>query len=248
MPTAPSVIVFDLDDTLYPERDYAFSGFDAVGAWFEAHFPDAGKGEAGDSFAARAKALFERGIRGKIFNEALAQYRSDWPEEFLPQMITVFREHHPHIALTPAVSALLQTLRQRGFKLGIITDGWLAAQKSKVAALGLAPLVDIIIYSDIWGREFWKPSPHPFRELEAALGVRPEQCLYIGDNPVKDMPGAHGAGWRAWRLHIPGREHSTVESPPVFAGPDFVARDWTGLEAALRALPSPVFSPRSYHR
>jgi putative hydrolase of the HAD superfamily len=241
MSVAPGAIVFDLDDTLFPEREYAYSGFEAVGAWFDAHFPAFRRGDGNaPGFAARAKALFEQGKRGKIFDETLRQYAFSWPEDTLPSMIATFREHRPKIALSSAVSPLLQTLRRRGFKLGVLTDGWLEVQKNKVAALGLAPLVDTVVYSDTWGRESWKPSPRPFREMETALGVRSVQCLYIGDNPAKDIPGAHGAGWQAWRLRIPGREHFAAESPSACAGPDYIAHDWPELETALRGLPAPI--------
>jgi putative hydrolase of the HAD superfamily len=247
MSAAIRAIVFDLDDTLFAERDYAISGFEAVGAWVAANFPGidgsssaGGGGSAGGAgtdgssgFAARAKELFEQGKRGTIFNEVVAQYPFAWPEDIVLRMVAVFREHRPVLALAPGIPLLLQALRQRGFKLGIITDGLLAVQKNKVAALGLAALVDAVVYSDTWGRAAWKPSPRPFREMETALGVRPKQCLYIGDNPVKDIPGAHGAGWSAWRLRLPGREHSLLEDAPALSKPDFVARDWPALELAL---------------
>jgi putative hydrolase of the HAD superfamily len=225
-------VVFDLDDTLFPERDYAFSGFDAVGAWVEGHFP-ATRGQP--SFAERAKSLFALGKRGDIFNETVAQYAVAWPADIIPRMVAVFREHRPRIALDAPVPALLRVLRERGFKTGVITDGWLEVQKRKIAALGLEALVDKVVCSDTWGREAWKPSPRAFREMESALGVRPEQCLYIGDNPAKDFSGACNAGWQAWRLRISGREHSEREVSPGSGAPGFVASDWAVLGEALTA-------------
>ena len=56
------VVVFDLDDTLYLERDYVRSGFRAVDAWL------ASRGILG--FFGEAWANFENGLRGKAFDRA----------------------------------------------------------------------------------------------------------------------------------------------------------------------------------
>jgi putative hydrolase of the HAD superfamily len=57
-------LVFDLDDTLYPERDFVLSGFQAVSGWLRL--------QGGvEGFYDRALATFERGVRGRIFDEVL---------------------------------------------------------------------------------------------------------------------------------------------------------------------------------
>ena len=62
---ARRLVVLDIDDTLYLERDYARSGFTAIGDWARA--------ELGvDDLGERAWAAFEAGTRGTIFDEALA--------------------------------------------------------------------------------------------------------------------------------------------------------------------------------
>ena len=40
--SAPKAVIFDLDDTLYPEREYAFSGFATVAQAFETELGDPG--------------------------------------------------------------------------------------------------------------------------------------------------------------------------------------------------------------
>ncbi|MDR1817214.1 MAG: HAD family hydrolase [Puniceicoccales bacterium] len=196
-----SVVVFDLDDTLFPERDYVESGFRAAGERVEQLFGREG-------FTSAALARFNNGERGKIFDAALGDLRIPASPAAVRELVRVYREHAPVLTLGDAEKTLLRELRASQRRLGIITDGYLEVQKRKVAALGIAPLVDVVIYSDTWGREAWKPSARPFRELENALRAPPAQCLYVADNPQKDFIGARTAGWRSVRLRLPNREHS----------------------------------------
>jgi len=203
-------VVFDLDDTLFPERDYAVSGFRAAGEWLAQR---TGCG----NFAAAATTRFERGERGRIFDGALADAGIAPVPELVSELVRAYRAHTPALALGPAEKTLLADLRAAGRKVGVITDGYLETQRKKIAALGLAPLVDAVVCSDVWGREAWKPSPRPFREMERLLGVSPAECVYVADNPAKDFLGARGAGWRSIRLRLPNREHSGAEpSAPAF--------------------------------
>src|SRR5688572_12114191 len=93
-------VVFDLDDTLYPEREFVHSGFRAVGAWLER---DTGlKG-----FADQASALFENGRRGRIFDEALKALGHSMDSNLVAMMLEVYRAHEPQISLPPDSRAVL---------------------------------------------------------------------------------------------------------------------------------------------
>ncbi|MDR0536096.1 MAG: HAD-IA family hydrolase [Puniceicoccales bacterium] len=228
-PSAFHCLVFDLDDTLFPERDYVFSGFDAA-VRHVAGFV----GEARLDLATRAREIFESGGRGDVFNQLVAGTPDlPWPADAVVRMVEAYRGHVPKLELAPEVRALLRRLREDGRALGVITDGWLDVQRRKVAALGIDSLVDGVVYSDaLGGRDAWKPSSLPFRALEAALNVVPAECLYIGDNPAKDFLGARNAGWRSLRLRIPGREHSAVNAP-ADRDADFHADSYSGLAQML---------------
>jgi putative hydrolase of the HAD superfamily len=221
-------MVFDLDDTLFPERDYVLSGFKAAGEWLK-------KEHGLRDFFPRAKQLFDQGSRGRIFDEVLAQYAQPLPPDIIGRLVAVYRAHTPEISLAPEVSQLLGALRESGVKTGVLTDGFLETQKKKVEALGLAPLVDEVVYSDAFGRAAWKPAPRPFREMETALGVKSADCLYIGDNPTKDFLGARNAGWRSLRLRVAGREHCG-EDCPAGGEPDWEVSCWRDLSARLNQL------------
>ena len=76
-------LIFDLDDTLYPERTYVISGFRAVAAWAEEHIGIPQK-QAFDELCQ----LFESGIRGNTFNYWLEKHGFN-PDRWVSQMVQV---------------------------------------------------------------------------------------------------------------------------------------------------------------
>lgn len=199
-------IIFDLDDTLYPERDYVLSGFRAVSAWAEANL---------NIPAARAfdelKILFDQGVRGDTFNRWLEHYGLN--DNGLAQtLVQVYREHRPTLAPFPDVPELLTILRAR-YRLGLLSDGYLSVQQRKLDALDLADYFDAIVFSDEFGRAAWKPSPQPFRVVVERLAVAPLQAVYIADNPLKDFLGARATGLFTIRARWANGEYTHLNPP-----------------------------------
>jgi putative hydrolase of the HAD superfamily len=194
------VVVFDLDDTLYLERDFVRSGFAAVGGWLEANY---GVG----AFEAHAWDLFLAGRRGDVFNRALPQLGLDPQPALIRRLVAVYREHLPTIRLEPAAADLLAALSGR-CRLAVLTDGYHDTQRRKIAALTLDTRCRPIVCTDQWGREHWKPDPRGFLHIQQALEAPPERCIYIGDNPAKDFRAPKALGWRTLRLRHPEGEHA----------------------------------------
>src|SRR5690349_16460791 len=114
------VLVFDLDDTLYLERDYVRSGFNACDNFVRRKF-------AVDGFAELAWREFEEGRRQHTFNRVLSSLGLDDSQETVSELIGVYRWHKPAIRVEPDASTVLGSLSGR-FPLSLITDGWVAAQ------------------------------------------------------------------------------------------------------------------------
>ncbi len=201
------VVVFDLDDTLYLERDYVRSGFQAVGAWLLE------RGAPG--FFDVAWRLFERGIRGTIFDRALGQVGLPATPERVAELVQVYRDHTPTLTLADDVDRVFHELRQGGRRLALLTDGYLEVQRRKVAALALEPRLDTAVFSDAFGRENWKPSPVPYEAVMQSLGCAPDRCVYVGDNPRKDFTSPRRLGWGAVRLVRDGGEHANAPDDPA---------------------------------
>ncbi len=172
-------VVFDLDDTLYLEYDYVKSGFRAVAVEL--------KRECGVSDAyGELLRLFDEN-REKVFDRYLAECGAA-KGLTAKRMVEIYRNHTPVLTLDSEAAQTLATLREKGYKLGIITDGEPTRQRVKISALGLTDSVDKIIVTDeLGGKEFRKPNPKAFELMYEAFGITPEQMLYVGDNPQKDF-------------------------------------------------------------
>lgn len=222
-------IVFDLDDTLYPERAYVLSGFQAVAAWAEEHL-----GIPTTQSLAELHRLFQDGVRGDTFNRWLESHGFQ-REVWVPQMVQVYRDRNPHITPYPEVPALLQRLRPC-YRLGLVSDGSAEVQKRKLAALGLIPSFDVLVFSDEWGRGAWKPNAWPFEAVLERLRLTGPKAVYVADNPSKDFLGARQAGMWTVRVHRPEGLYSHLEPPSPEHAPDVEIETLNRLEAILTRI------------
>jgi putative hydrolase of the HAD superfamily len=219
-------IVFDLDDTLYPERDYVFSGFRAVAGWAESHL-----GIPAVQGLAELKGLFEQGVRGDTFNRWLAGHDLV-QDDLAQQLVRAYREHEPSLIPFPEVPDLLSSLHQR-YRLGLVSDGHLAVQQRKLAALSLDEHFDAVVFSDEWGREAWKPSTKPFEIVLERLAADAAKSVYVADNPTKDFLGARQAGMFTVWVRRPSSEYAHLSPPTAQHAPHWVVTSLTELEQAI---------------
>lgn len=218
-------VIFDLDDTLYAERDFVLSGFRAVDSWLQSELAISG-------FAEAARRHFDSARRGRIFDAALADLGVADPARLVPQLVAVYRAHSPQLALLPDAERALRHLRPRS-RLGLLTDGYAATQRNKVAALGLAPWFDALVFTDDLGREHWKPSPVPFRRMMALLGVPAPECVYVADNPLKDFAAPNELGWRTVQVRHRAAEYARQVPPTAAHVPGVVLQNLDELASFL---------------
>jgi putative hydrolase of the HAD superfamily len=200
------IIVFDMDDTLYLERDFVRSGFRAVDDWLAAERRIGG-------FLAAAWRLFEGGQRGHVFDHALAALGVAPEPGLIPRLVEVYRSHRPTIRLAPDAARALE--RHAGQNsLALLTDGYLATQERKIEALGLRSRCEPVIITDRWGRDHWKPHPRGFMAIQSRFGRLPADFVYIGDNPAKDFQAPKALGWKTIRVRRAGGLHAAQAAPP----------------------------------
>lgn len=182
-------VVFDLDDTLYPERQFAVSGFKAAGRWAEGTFGVSG-------LADEMIYMLDNGMLGKIFPTVLGRHVPDHTPEHLQQFHGAYRACDPELELFADALHALDHFGALG-PIGLITDGTLVMQQKKVGALGIASRFARIVYTDSLGanRAYFKPHPKPFEVMEAALGKSGDRYVYVGDNPAKDFVAPNARGW-----------------------------------------------------
>ena len=105
---------------------------------------------------------------------------------------------------------LLQTLREKGLKVGLITNTF-SDERDMILASPLYPLFDAAIIS--YEQGISKPDPEIYRRAMQALNVTPQECLYVGDGGSHELQAARSLGmqaiqctWfrdRAYEPHIP---------------------------------------------
>jgi putative hydrolase of the HAD superfamily len=192
------LVVFDLDDTLYPEHAFVQSGFRAAGDWLHRNHGISGLAEI-------AMSLFERGVRGTNFDDSLRQLGCS--TDLVRSLIAVYRDHEPRIVLYPDAVWALTRLRSSN-RIGVLTDGALRTQQRKVHALAIASMVDFIVYSDEFGRDHWKPSAIPYQRAMDLGNCEGHDCIYVADNPEKDFVTARALGWTTIHVRRAGGEYA----------------------------------------
>ncbi len=186
----PEAVLFDLDDTLYPERAFVDGGFRAVGRLLA---PIVGR--SAPSIARRLRTLHERDGRGRLFDTLLAELgRPDDPDLVLVALLA-YRMHRPRLRPFPDVLETIDRMRSTGIVTGLVSDGLASVQWRKIGAMpAVARRLDVVVMTDELGPGYAKPSPVPFRVACRLLHVEPARTAYVANDPRKDFAGARSAG------------------------------------------------------
>jgi len=218
-------VVFDLDDTLYAERDYVRGGYRAVAGHLQESL---GRDDAFEDWLWRR---FQAGQASGAIGALNEHFGLGLDAGAIASLVGVYRNHSPDISPRPGTVELLRRLRRR-CRLGLLSDGFLPAQRLKLDALKIAPMFDAVVMTEEMGRQCWKPAPDGFVAIRAVLGPPDEACAYVADNPAKDFLAPNRLGWTSVQLLCPGQIHS-VNAAPKGGQPQIVIASLDELEAAL---------------
>jgi len=220
-------VVFDLDDTLYLERDYVWSGFNHVARLLAASAADGG------AIADWLWARFEDGVRGDTFDRLVASHPEWATRVTVAAMIDAYRRHKPSISLLPGAEELLEALRRNGTHLGVLSDGPIASQDAKAEALGLQRWFDPILLTGSRDEDFRKPKTGGFEWIAASWSLPHRELAYVADNPSKDFVGPRLLGWRTIRLRMPGQLTFAVDPADDTHRPDIEVTDLASAAVVL---------------
>jgi putative hydrolase of the HAD superfamily len=108
------------------------------------------------------------------------------------------------------VSRVVKELTRRGYKLGIIANTITETEiPDWMEADGLTDYFKTVVLSS--KVRIRKPNPEIYWEAARRIGVEPSKCAYVGDNPVRDVEGAHKAGFGMMIILI---EPDTLKKEP----------------------------------
>ena len=199
-------VLFDLDDTLYSRREAAKMTF--YGMFREHLYPTASDELIHDAVEyMMSKVERNSMISERAFSALLEKFPPEIPYD-RPRCVDYYYEHIVEFAeLFSEQMELIKVLRAAGIKTAIVTnipEARVYAQKAKIDALGLREVVDAVVISGEIG--IHKPDPHIYLYACNQLGVMPEECIFVGDDPDSDVKGALASGMEAVWLDAIGTE------------------------------------------
>lgn len=188
-------VIFDLDDTLYSEKEYVHYGYTLVAERVAALDPKFADVEATVKFLWDAfeshKPAFDMWLPD---DENLRKKCIEWYRAQQPEVLTLY----------PEAKNVIEQLRAQGKKVAVLTDGRPEGQWAKVKALNLANLVDCVVVTDeLGGPEFRKPCDIAYRVVQKRLNVPFERMAYVGDNPKKDFVAPRELGMKSFWFKNP---------------------------------------------
>jgi putative hydrolase of the HAD superfamily len=207
--TPIEAVIFDWGGTLTPWHDIDFSGESAALA--AAVVAEGDPDEHAALLLAAADAAWGRS-RDHQQSADVASLFAEAGLEHDPELLVHYKAFwEPHTLTDPEVAPMFTTLRERGLKIGVLSNtiwprDW---HREFFERDGVLHLIDGDVYSS--ELPWTKPSPLAFRAAMDAVGVtEPAACVYVGDRLYDDIWGAHNAGLRA--IHIP---HSDIPRSQV---------------------------------
>jgi putative hydrolase of the HAD superfamily len=204
---ARTVVVFDLDDTLYPEADYVESGVRFV--------------------CAQIISLYGIDCYEVIQAQRLQDPKLDWlslaceltglKPSVKESLLWMYRLHLPDIKLSESCSASLQVIKSAALAVAVLTDGRSVTQKLKLASLGLYDWPAYV--SEDYGSA--KPAPDRFQAIQKDFPAN--QYVYVADNVKKDFLGCKPLGWRGIGMRGSDRNiySQSTQGIPDAALPDY---------------------------
>lgn len=171
-----------------------------------------------------------------MIRDALAHFGIQLTDEELSRFLEA--EHtawQPARVLGSTTHALLDSLREDGLKLGLVSNafdpGWLL--RRDLEQMGIEQRIDVAVFSSEVGKR--KPHPEIFHTALAALGVAPERTLFVGDRLYEDIRGAGELGMTTVQaIWFRADEHPDGREPDFQA---FTQFDVLNIARRVAALP-----------
>jgi len=179
-------ILFDLDDTLYPEKQYIYQGFWAVAQYFQSKY----RLEATKVYL-ELVFIFKKQSK-RVFDDFLKENNIDEDPRYI---VNIYRSAKRNLSLYSDVLENLKFQKKIGNKLILVTNGHSEVQKGKIRNLKLAEYFDDIFILDNFGKEYWKPSVLIFDNIYDKYKGDLADYIFVG-NGQEDLEFAKKIGIR----------------------------------------------------
>ena len=189
------LFVFDLDNTLYCERDYlelVFSRFEKA------------RGLKPCSLISSFDKL-DRYASNDLLSECLkgaglaVQSNHDG-------LFDDYQNASGALQVNTSVAHLIKEIRKRSIPIAILTNGVPSVQRNKIKLLGVHKVVEAVFFAREIGEGQEKPAPEVFLKVLDYFSVPAHRAVMIGDNMKNDIIGAEAVGMTALHYSV-GWEH-----------------------------------------
>jgi FMN phosphatase YigB (HAD superfamily) len=183
-----SLFIFDLDNTIYDEKDYLFQGYRAIAARIASIHPVL----AEDCLFADLKNLFRKEGRDRVFDKFLERHGLD--NALVTDCLETLRSFTPEkpVRINRTVRKFLFSLKDKGKKIFVLTNGNTIQQRNKIRHIrweSLGSYITFIYANDIEP----KPSPAGVIHILNISGTEKENAIFFGDKDT-DRESARKAG------------------------------------------------------
>jgi pyrophosphatase PpaX len=172
----------------------------------------------------------------KTFGEPLREsMEKAFPGHDTDKVINIYRDYQlshddKSLALFPGIKDLLQGLRDKNYKVGIVTSRTRDTTLRGLELFGISHLIDSLVTCNDTTKH--KPDPEPALIGLSQLGVEAMEALFVGDT-MFDIRCAHNAGIRAvlvdWTLSVDEEDMMSSDRP------EFVIKTADDLYEVLRS-------------
>lgn len=186
------IFIFDLDDTIYRERDFFINGIKAISKKFSKKLKK-------KSILIHNQILKDVKKNGrKKFLDRFLKKNNIYSKKNLRNALKIFRFND--LKLNPYIDFLTFLSNIKNEKKYIVTDGHKIVQKKKISSLGIKKYFDKILISRNYKISFEKPSLFCFKKIKKLQNCKWKNMIYIADNPNKDFVNLNKAGCNTVRI------------------------------------------------
>lgn len=187
MTSTKRAVIFDLDGTLIDNRASFAKAYRAICSRYPEVF---------DPQSLETEELIIRFYRSSFAKEAYDALA----ESLAPRVLPPLEPFHTEWGMTyagnavtlPGAAETLTRLQEKGYRLGLLTNGDSKRQWAKIHSSGLYPYFDAVVVSG--DQPFEKPDPAIYRLILSMLQVSAGEALFVGDTLKTDIEGAKRAG------------------------------------------------------
>lgn len=217
-----NAVAFDLDGTLYPNYRFYVR---LIPFMLRRHRLLRAMGRARDALRAATQEGRFYDLQARIMAEILQEDPLKIQQQTEQLIYRGWEPLFKGLELFPHVRETLGNFKDRGYKLGLLSD---FPPEKKLEYLGLTGLWDSVLCSEETGR--LKPDPAPFLALCRALDCPAEKVLYVGNSLAYDVRGAKSVGMKT--ALIASRTRRFLSATAIReSGVDFIFSDYRQLRA-----------------